>query len=191
MEYFRQAQKGCVPLAAELTFGRERNPRKVQPISLPEKFTLQLDGELSFPFSGSIDQLDRLPRGEGVAILDYKTGERGRFLREFDSKLQYYLYARAAEQLELGRVKRAVYLFLTPAGARPVTCSDPGADPERLNRVKALVTLLRGGKAADIARPTWQGTAPVCDAGDKERQKRLDACAKYCPYAALCSEVRP
>jgi len=187
VEYFRQAQKGSVPLNTELTFGRGRGRSK--PDSMPENFTLQLDKELSFPFTGSIDRLDQLPNGEGLAILDYKTGGIGRFTRESDSKLQYYLYARAAEQLGLGRVKRAVYLFLTPAGARPVTCFDPGVDAERLKRVKALAALLRGGRAADIAQPTWQDAVPICDPDDKDRQKRLSACANYCPYAALCKEV--
>lgn len=179
VEYFRQAQKGSVPLAAELTFGKK-----------PEKFTLQLDEELSFPFTGSIDRLDRLPGSEELAILDYKTGGMSTFLRESDNKLQYYLYARAAEQLGLGKVKQAVYLFLTSACARPVACSDPGKDDELLNRIKALVSLLREGKAADIAQPIWQGNVPVCSSQDEGRQKRLGACVNYCPYAALCQEVQ-
>lgn len=192
VEYFRQAQNGGAPLAAELTFGRE--PLKDQPDSLPKmpaKFTLQLDDELSLPFTGSIDRLDRLPDGKGVAILDYKTGKKGKeaFLRGADNKLQYYLYARAAEQLGLGRVKQAIYLFLSPAGAQPLIYTDPGEDDERLNRVKALVELLRGGKPADIAQPAWKDGVPVCDDEDKERQNRLKACANYCPYAALCEEV--
>ena len=189
VRHFQHGQAGSAPLATELTFGRKAV--KVQPYSLPEQFTLQLDEELSFPFTGSIDRLDRLPNGEGLAILDYKTGRIRTFLREADSKLQYYLYARAAEQLGLGQVKQAVYLFLTPAGVQPVPCLDPGEDAERLERLKALVKLLRGGRAADIAQPVWQGNVPICDADDKDRQKRLNACASYCPYAALCQEVCP
>lgn len=162
VEYFQQAQKGSVPLAAELTFGREQDTLKIQPYPLPENFTLQLDEELSLPFTGSIDRLDRLPNGGGLAILDYKTGRMGTFIRESDSKLQYYLYARAAEQLGLGQVKQAVYLFLTPAGAQPVTCPDPGEDDERLNRVKALAALLRG------ARPR---TSPAHLAGQRARMR--------------------
>ena len=186
VEYFRQ--KGGVPLATELAFGRDT--LKVQPsYSFPEKFTLQLDEELSFPFTGSIDRLDRLPGGEELAIFDYKTGARGMFLRESDNKLQYYLYARAAEQLGLGRVMQAVYLFLTPAGAQPLDVPDPGEDTECLNRVKTLVKLLREGRAADIAQPAWQDTVPVCGSDDKDRQNRLKACANYCPYAALCQEA--
>lgn len=179
VEYFRQAQKGSIPLAAELTFGKK-----------PEKFSLRLDKELSFPFSGSIDRLDQLPESGDLSILDYKTGGMSTFLRESDSKLQYYLYARAAEQLGLGRVKQAVYLFLTPAAARPVACSDPGKDDERLGRIKALVSLLWGGKAADVAQPAWQGTVPLCNEDDEDRQGRLKSCTHYCPYAALCKEVQ-
>lgn len=190
VEYFRQAQKGSVPLAAELTFGRKVETPEVRPYALPEQFTLRLDKALSFPFTGSIDRLDRLPEGEELVILDYKTGELGRFRREFDSKLQYYLYARAAEQLGLGRVKQAVYLFLTPAAARPVTCSDPGKNDECLGRIKALVSLLRGGRAADMAQPAWQGTVPLCNDDDEDRQGRLKSCIHYCPYAALCQEVQ-
>lgn len=180
VEYFRQAQKGSVPLAAELTFGKK-----------PEEFTLRLDEELSFPFTGSIDRLDRLPGSGDLVILDYKTGGMSRFRQESDYKLQYYLYARAVEQLGLGTVRQAIYLFLTPAGPRPVICSDPGDDDERLGRVKALVALLRGGGAADMAQPIWQGNMPVCSSQDEDRQKRLRACASYCPYAALCQEVQP
>ena len=188
VEYFQQAQKGSVPLAAELTFGRK--PLKTQPDSLPEmpeKFTLQLDGELSFPFTGAIDRLDRLPRGEGLAILDYKTGRLGKFREESDSKLQHYLYAKAAEQLGLGQVKQAVYLFLTPAGAQPLRCAGPGEDDGRLNRLKALIGLLRAGKAMNLTQPIWKNSVPVCD--DTDHPNRLKACARYCPYAALCQEV--
>ena len=96
---------------------------------------------------------------------------------------------RAAEQLGLGKVKRAVYLFLIPAGAYPVSCLNPGEDDERLDRVKALIRLLRKGGAAGIAQPTWQDSVPVCDDDDTDRQNRLNACASYCPYAALCQEV--
>lgn len=49
-----------------------------------------------------------LPNGRGLAILDYKTGRIGTFFREFDSKLQYYLYTKAAEQLGFGQVKQAI-----------------------------------------------------------------------------------
>ena len=189
VRHFQHSQAGSAPLATELTFGRKAV--KAQPYSLPEEFTLRLDEEMSFPFTGSIDRLDRLPNGEGLAILDYKTGRISTFLREADSKLQYYLYAKAAEQLGLGQVKQAVYLFLTPAGVHTVPCPDPGEDAERMDRVKALVKLLRGGRAADIAQPVWQGDVPICYAGDKDRQKRLNACASYCPYAALCQEVCP
>lgn len=189
VEYFWQAQKDNIPLAAELTFGRKAETPKARPAPLPEAFTLRLDKRLSFPFTGSIDRLDRLPNSGELAILDYKTGGMRQFLRESDSKLQYYLYARAAEQLGLGKVRQAAYLFLSPAGVRPLICSDPGADDERLDRISALVTLLRGGRAADIAQPTWQNNLPVCDNDDRERQDRLTACANYCPYAALCQEV--
>ena len=187
VEYYWTVQKGSVPRATELTFGRRVEPLKSQPCSMPERFTLQLDEGLSFPFTGSIDRLDWLPNGRDLAILDYKTGRIGTFFRESDSKLQYYLYTKAAEQLGLGQVKQAIYLFLSPAGVQPVICSDPGRDDKRLIQVKALVELLRRGEAAAIAQPIWRDGTPVCD--DKDRQSRLRNCANYCPYAALCQEV--
>lgn len=49
-----------------------------------------------------------LPNGRDLAILDYKTGRIGTFFRESDSKLQYYLYTKAAEQLGFGQVKQAI-----------------------------------------------------------------------------------
>lgn len=49
-----------------------------------------------------------LPNGRDLAILDYKTGRIGTFFRESDSKLQYYLYTKATEQLGFGQVKQAI-----------------------------------------------------------------------------------
>lgn len=49
-----------------------------------------------------------LPNGRDLAILDYKTGRIGTFFRESDSKLQYYLYTKAAEQLGFGQLEQAI-----------------------------------------------------------------------------------
>lgn len=188
LRYFEEAQGDSTPLATELTFGRET--AAPQPFSIPEDFTLRLDKELSFRFTGSVDRLDRLPSG-GLRVVDYKTGSAGRFFQRFDEKLQYYLYAKSVQQLLGQPVERAEYLFLTPAGVRVLGVDDPGRQPDCLARLKALIKLLREGGAASCALPVWSNGQPLCEADDPERQKRLRGCPYLCPYAELCQEVCP
>ena len=152
--------------------------------------TLELDRDLSFRFTGSVDRLDRLPSG-GLLVLDYKTGSAGRFHRRFAEKLQYYLYAKSVRQLLGQPVERAEYLFLTAAGVRVLSVNNPDLQPACLARLKALMKLLREGGAAGCALPVWKNGQPECRAEDPERQKRLRSCSYLCPYAELCQEVRP
>lgn len=188
LRYFTESQKDSVPLAAELTFGRET--AAAQPLEMPEDFTLRLDRDLSFRFTGSVDRLDRLPSG-GLRVLDYKTGSASRFYQRFEEKLQYYLYAKSVQQLLNQPVERAEYLFLSAAGVRVLGVDNPGQQPACLARLKALMKLLREGGAAGCALPVWKDGQPECRAEDPERQKRLRSCAYLCPYAQLCQEVRP
>lgn len=184
LAYFAEEQGGNRPLAAELTFGK-RHPEP-QALPMPETFSLRLEGGREILFTGSVDRLDRLPGG-GLCVLDYKTGSMSRFLGSLEHKLQYYLYARALEQILGERVRAAVYLFLTPGGARPLE-RDPG-DPGCAARLRALLDLLYDGAGITLARPVWREGRPVCEPGDPERQEALRGCARLCPYARICKEV--
>ena len=186
VRHFRESQADSVPLAVELTFGRKSAGGG--PPELPEVFTLELDRETAFRFTGSVDRLDRLPSG-ALRLVDYKTGDPGKFYRDFSQKLQYFLYARALRQLAEGPVERAEYLFLSPGGVRTLGVKDPGGNQDCLARVKALMNLLRAGQALEAARPVWQDGALRW--GGEDAKGRREICARHCPYAGLCEEVRP
>lgn len=188
LRYFEETQGDSDPLVSELTFGRKTEDP--QPYEMPEDFTLHLDQDLSLRFTGSVDRLDRLPSG-GLRVVDYKTGSASHFHQKFDEKLQYFLYARSVRQLLGQPVEQAEYQFLTPSGVRPLVVNCPENQPGCLDRLKALVKLLREGEAAGCAMPVWKNGKPSRDAEDPERQKRLRGCAYLCPYAELCEEVRP
>jgi len=79
-----------------------------------DRYEIELPGGLSFPLRGSADRIDQLESG-GYAVWDYKTGKRDDFDRSDPlgggKTLQWYLYARAAEEKLGGRVEKSGYYF--------------------------------------------------------------------------------
>ena len=188
-QYYTQQQKGSVPLATELPFGEEPVHRMVdgKPFTPPEDFQLTLK-DCSMRFTGTVDRLDKLPTG-GLAILDYKTGSASRFIQGLDHKIQYYLYALAMEQLLGQPVAQATYLLLSPDGVRAVTVDQPSSQPDCAARLDALLKVLGDPARIRMKQPVWDGSDFSCPEEEEGRQKRLSACADYCPYAGICQEV--
>lgn len=189
VRYYTQQQNGSVPLATELPFGGAPVHRTVDgtPFTPPEDFRLTLQ-DCSMRFTGTVDRLDKLPTG-GLAILDYKTGSASRFIQGLDHKIQYYLYALAMEQLLGQPVERADYLLLSPDGVRTVTVDHPAHQPDCAARLDALLKVLGDPESIRMKQPVWENGAFTCPEEDEGRQKKLSACADYCPYAGICQEV--
>lgn len=187
--FFTRQQTGSVPLAAELPFGEKPVLRTVEgkTFAPPEDFRLKLNGT-TIRFTGTVDRLDRLPTG-GLSILDYKTGSADRFLQGWDHKIQYYLYALALEQLLEEPVERAAYLLLTPEGTRAITVDHPAKQPDCAARLEALLKVLADPDLIRMKQPVWENGVFTGPDDHDGRQKRLSACADYCPYAGICQEV--
>ena len=89
-------------IGTEFSFGREE----------PLEMTF---GKHVIRIKGYIDRVDII--GDEIEIIDYKSGKPGRFRKDFDHKLQYYLYSLAWEKLHPDQhVSRARYDLLDGAG---------------------------------------------------------------------------
>lgn len=150
-------------------------------------------GSRTLSLSGSIDRLDLLPNGT-AAILDYKTGN-GKDYREHPfHKLQPYLYALAAEQLNPGlKVTESGYLFLREGADYFAVSQSEEARAEKQAAVLALLDWLRDEERARIAAPAFRLSPDgiTLRAGSaKERTDCFDECSKWCDFVAICPAKR-
>jgi len=141
-----------------------------------EPVTLEF-GPFSIRLTGRIDRVDKVP--DGYEIIDYKTGNPYYFRRDFEDKLQYYLYTLAWEKLYPDRpVARASYELLDgPGGAESVVVE---MTPERreamYRRMVDLLTILSDADGALL--PAMLTQTP----DGKARE-----CSDSCPYHGICA----
>lgn len=142
----------------------------------PEPIRLEF-GPFTIRLRGRIDRVDRV--ADGIEIIDYKTGNPYHFRRDFDDKLQYYLYALAWEKLHPDQtVVRASYELLDgPGGAESVTVE---MTPERrgilYQRMVDLLTLLADPDEALLPAQLTQKP----DGTPRE-------CSLNCPFRNICA----
>ena len=130
-------------------------------------------GPYTIHMKGRIDRVDRTE--DGYEVIDYKSGRPRRFRKNFDLKLQYYLYTLAWEKLHPDQpIRRATYDLVDGIiGVERETVEmtdDVRADMDR--KVTALLDLLADPVTAVITRQElWGGDA---------------SCPGYCPFNDIC-----
>ena len=153
---------------------------------IPEVFPLKVCRK-TILFTGSIDRLDRLPNGH-YRIIDYKTSNPVYFTQNMDHKLQYYLYAKAVEQLLGTPVDEAVYLLLDQYSVTPVTVEKPSKQKDCEARLSKLFKNLQDADAITMKKPVWDGTVFSCPDDDPKRQRTLNTCEKFCSFYEICEK---
>ena len=131
---------------------------------------------------GVIDRVDLV--GSDYEIVDYKTGSPYWFRKDLESKLQYYLYTLAWEQLHpLQPVSAATYVLLDGAnGIEPEAIGM--TDGERIRKyetMEALLDLLSDADQAFTGCSAWHGTGDDPD---------CESCPGYCPFLEICRGTR-
>ena len=133
-------------------------------------------GPYTIHVKGRIDRVDQV--GDGFEVIDYKSGAPGRFRRDFDVKLQYYLYTLAWEQLHPDQpIRRATYDLVDGIGGvekKTVEMTDDVRE-DMHQRVTELLGLLADPVSAFITRQEMRG--------DDSR------CPDYCPFMAICGNI--
>lgn len=133
-------------------------------------------GKYIIKLKGKIDRVDRV--GDGYEIVDYKTGSPYWFRKNFDGKLQYYLYTLAWEKLHPDmKVIRASYIMTdSPAGTEPIPVEmTEGIRTEMRDRVTALLDLLADPDTAVLPAYLIQDANGIAK-----------ACRDSCVYWDIC-----
>ncbi len=133
-------------------------------------------GPFRIRVKGKIDRVDKVK--DGYEIIDYKTGKPYWFKKDFETKLQYYLYTLAWETMHPDMpVVRASYELLDgPGGAESKTVEM--TDEVRgvmYERVSELLQMLSDPETA---------VTPVFLMQNADGEQRQ--CSKYCKYTNLC-----
>lgn len=123
-----------------------------------QNFDLQVAGT---KLRGRVDRIDRVD-GDGVAIVDYKTG-KPKSQEDADESLQLSLYALAAREVWGHRVAQLVFYNLENNSAVTTTRNDAQLDEAKL-KVKKVAEAIAAGKFD--AKPGYQ--------------------CVFCPYQNLC-----
>ena len=176
-EIERWRADGSRPAAVEWGFGGD--PLR-GPLSPAPPLVLGLPGGGELTITGRIDRIDRLVGGESIRVLDYKTGQPIKGLKDRivqGRTLQLPLYSLAAARPGDGIGARtavgfAEYLHLGPTIVRVMLT---GADLDRLREpmMSAIETLLRAARSGDFTADPRDGR--LCDS---------------CDYRAACGEDR-
>ena len=133
-------------------------------------------GPYTIHMKGRIDRVDQVE--DGYEIIDYKSGRPRRFRRDFDIKLQYYLYTLAWEKLHPDQpIRRATYDLVDGIGGiEKKTVEMTDAVREDMNqKVTELLDLLADPVSAVITRQEMWGDDFTCP--------------DYCPFIAICDRI--
>ena len=133
-------------------------------------------GPYTIHMKGRIDRVDQVE--DGYEVIDYKSGRPRRFRRDFDIKLQYYLYTLAWEKLHPDQpIRRATYDLVDGiGGVEKMTVEMTDAVREDMNRkVTELLDLLVDPVSAVITRQEMWGDDFTCP--------------DYCPFIAICGKI--
>jgi len=173
-------ENGRDVLATELGFGSKFGTEPV---------TLDINGK-TVQLSGSIDRVDKLRDGS-ISIIDYKTGKPNHYREHLEIKLQPYLYAQAAKQLDRElEVSKAGYLFLKDTAFYLQAWQPPAVQDREANKIASLLDWIAAEEKAltDIPDFTFDDTGAISgfgkDAGNTEH------CSKFCDYLELCKALR-
>ena len=133
-------------------------------------------GPYTIHMKGRIDRVDQVK--DGYEVIDYKSGKPRRFRRDFDIKLQYYLYTLAWEKLHPDQpIRRATYDLVDGiGGVEKMTVEMTDAVREDMNqKVTELLDLLADPVSAVITRQEMWGDDFTCP--------------DYCPFIAICNNI--
>ena len=133
-------------------------------------------GPHTIRLKGRIDRVDRV--GGGYEVIDYKSGRPHSFRRDFDAKLQYYLYTLAWEKLHPDMpVRRASYHLVDGIGGveqLSVEMTDAVRE-DMYQRLTGLLDLLADPARALMTRQQVWGEAVQCH--------------DHCPFSAICDKI--
>ena len=167
-------EKGRETVGTEVGFG----------FDTPMKFTF---GSHTIGMNGSIDRVDRTT--DGYEIIDYKSGAAYRFKRDFDHKLQYYLYTLAWEKMHPDQpVRKAHYYLLDSPGG--IECVPVNMTEEVRQAMYEKLTYL-----LDLLADVKTAVTPACLVGLSREEAEitpvtLDSCPSYCPFMDICREIQ-
>lgn len=143
-------------------------------------------GKYALHVNGSIDRIDRLADGS-LTILDYKTGDIGKYRDHPERYVQPLLYTLAAEALlgEPGAVRRASYLSLRDGS---VLERDMSAEPraQAAAQLEAFLDLLRANAGDPPRNPCLSWSGGAWETGSEEQRADRRACGTFCPYRGFC-----
>lgn len=133
-------------------------------------------GPYTIHMKGRIDRVDQVE--DGYEVIDYKSGRPRSFRRDFDIKLQYYLYTLAWEKLHPDQpIRRATYDLVDGiGGVEKMTVEMTDAVREEMGqKVTELLDLLADPVSAVISRQEMWGDDFTCP--------------DYCPFIAICDRI--
>lgn len=170
----RTLPAGHAVLATELSFGGRETPLTVQV------------GAYTLSVSGSIDRLDRLPDGT-LAIVDYKTGDLGKYRDHPEHHVQPLLYALAAEALQNrpGAVQSARYEGLADGSKVEAPLTGPDRD-RAVRQLEAFLTYLCDTADDPACDPCLQWKEDHWEPAVEEASRVSSAGCFYCPYHGFC-----
>ena len=152
-------------IGTEISFGREE----------PLEMTF---GKHVIRIKGYIDRVDIV--GDEIEIIDYKSGKPGRFRKDFDHKLQYYLYSLAWEKLHPDQhVSRARYDLLDGAGGIELIVEEMTEEKRALLYGKVTELL---DQMADPER----SLTPTPALSEDLSFNVYEQCPGYCPFINIC-----
>ena len=130
-------------------------------------------GPYKIHLKGRIDRVDQV--ADGYEVIDYKSGRPYNFRRDFEVKLQYYLYTLAWEKLHPDMpIRRATYDLVDGIGGVEkisVEMTDEVRE-DMCQKVTELLELLADPVSAVMTRQDMWGDDFMCP--------------DYCPFNAIC-----
>ena len=171
LRFEREENADAAPDLLEFSFGFRRNGAE---------FRFEVDPTLAIALRGRIDRVDRLP-GEGIQIIDYKTGKDRYSEDSFDGgrQLQLPLYLTAAARLLGASEGRARYLFTDHNGQKfksEFTLKELQERSEDMRRIVRLI--IEGISGGDFF------LMPA-----EERQVGQH-CDERCAFMSICGQAR-